>query len=138
MEARFVGDPNDNFSGPKIYPRCGIEFVKDEWTPIPDEHVEKLRGNSHFEVRDGKGPKAAPKEPKASEAPEPVVDIPAGASAFDPDGDGKVGGSTASPEKDALIAELEKIPGAEFDKRWGVTRLKAALDAAKFLSGEDD
>jgi len=48
---------------------------------------------------------------------------------FDPDGDESPGGSTASPEKDELIAQLTELK-ATFDKRWGVAKLRAALDAA--------
>src|SRR5688572_13414864 len=101
MEARFIGDPLDNFEGPRVITMYGASFVKDEWAPIDDmpaEHIAKLQWNSHFEVREGSG--KGQKRPAAAEKPpaeaEPTSDDkPSGASAFDPDGDGKVGGSTA-------------------------------------------
>lgn len=154
MEARFIGDPKDDFAGPKVINMYGVSFVKDAWTPLGDmkpEYVAKLEWNSHFEVRKATG--------KAEQRREIVAElVEAGAmvaNPFDHDGDGRPGGSAASPEKLALIAQLEKIPGADFKRTWGVPRLQAALDAItgakaddaaaaakteadKWLSGEDE
>ena len=50
-------------------------------------------------------------------------------AAFDGDGDGEAGGAVSSPEKDELIAQLTELK-ADFDGRWGVPKLRKALDAA--------
>jgi hypothetical protein len=57
------------------------------------------------------------------------VSLRAKLAAFDGDGDGEPGGAASSPEKDELIAQLTELK-ADFDGRWGVTRLRKALDAA--------
>jgi hypothetical protein len=45
--------------------------------------------------------------------------------------DGEVAHEAPPPdEKDALVTEAEAL-GIDVDKRWGVTRLKAEIDAAK-------
>ena len=50
---RFIGDPNDGFSGPDRMTWCGIEFSRDEWASVDDPAMaEKLDGNSHFECDD--------------------------------------------------------------------------------------
>lgn len=51
------------------------------------------------------------------------------ANPLDHDNDGEKGGSTASPEKDALMADLAAL-GVEFDGRLGVAKLRAMLDDA--------
>lgn len=60
---------------------------------------------------------------------EEVASLRAKLSAFDGDGDGEPGGTASSPEKDELIAQLTELK-ADFDGRWGVARLRKALDAA--------
>lgn len=49
---------------------------------------------------------------------------------MDPDGGGKIGGAVTNPQREALIAELEAL-NAQFDRRWGVAKLAAALEAVK-------
>ncbi len=136
MEARFIGDPQDDFAGPKTINMYGVSFVKDEWTPLGDmkpEHVAKLEWNTHFETRKAKG--------KTEQRREIVADLVESgamvANPFDQDGDGKPGGPVRSPEKDTLIAKLEKIPGADFKRTWGVPRLQAALDAMEASKADD-
>jgi hypothetical protein len=46
VKARFVGDPNDNYSGPEQITCWGVEFVKGEWTPVADKRFGR---HSHFE-----------------------------------------------------------------------------------------
>lgn len=46
MRARFIGDPNDGFSGPHTITVWGVEFVKDEWKDVEDERFGR---HSHFE-----------------------------------------------------------------------------------------
>lgn len=150
MKAKFIGDPNDNFDGPRVFPFRGIDFPKGKWVAVADEATfAKCALSNHFETS-GEAEEAAvePAEPElapeSADQPEPALDDPEPAadpepiSALDHDADGKPGGSTASPEKAAIIAELEAIPGAEFDGRWGVPKLQAALEAARFMNGDDD
>lgn len=46
MKARFVGDPNDGFSGPHKITVWGVDFVKDEWQKVTNP---KFARHSHFE-----------------------------------------------------------------------------------------
>ncbi len=50
MRARFIGDPNDNFSGPERITFWGVEFVKGEWERVTNP---RFATNNHFEVDDG-------------------------------------------------------------------------------------
>jgi hypothetical protein len=51
---KYVGDPNDGFSGPDFTIQHGITFRKNEVIDVPDKtdaekaNVKKLEGNSHF------------------------------------------------------------------------------------------
>lgn len=58
---KYVGDPNDRFSGPDVAVHHGVTFRKNEVVEVDDEATvkhptsgkelsvaEKLRGNSHF------------------------------------------------------------------------------------------
>lgn len=66
---RFIGDPNDNFSGPDVIDWQGFSVARDGWTEIPDEYAAKLAGNTHFEM---KAQKASEPAPEASDA-DPVT-----------------------------------------------------------------
>jgi hypothetical protein len=72
MKAKFIGDPNDGFSGPHELVQHGVTFVKGQWSEVPAEVFPKLARNSHFEVE---------------------------ADPLDHDGDGKKGGAKASATK---------------------------------------
>lgn len=48
---RFIGDPNDDGSGPDEIEWDGHVFRRDAWTEVPDDQCAKLRGNGHFEER---------------------------------------------------------------------------------------
>lgn len=48
---RFIGDPNDDGSGPDEIEWDGFVFGRDGWTEVPDDRCAKLRGNGHFEER---------------------------------------------------------------------------------------
>lgn len=50
MKAKFIGDPNDGFSGPASIEVGGQAFAKDQWAPVSDALGAKLKGHSHFEV----------------------------------------------------------------------------------------
>ena len=45
MRARFIGDPNDNFSGPERITFWGVEFVKGEWERVTNP---RFASNNHF------------------------------------------------------------------------------------------
>jgi len=165
MKARFIGDPNDNFSGPDVFPLRGVTFLKDKWTSVADVALfEKLLTHNHFETRDAGFVSIEPEVPtdetglkpwssdafydavratataEFATADQGVIAVagPDAFATFDRDGDGKPGGSNASDEKAALIAQLEAMPGAEFDGRWGVPKLRQALEAARFMAGDED
>ncbi len=139
MKARFTGDPLDNNSGPRTISLFGTTFQKGRWATIPDGYEGKIAGNSHFET--------AADDAKVSDATAAEVEDAAHAKTNPPDqdGDGESGGSTSSPEKDELIAKLEALAergaakGVEvkFDRRLGVPKLKAILEAAEFEIGEE-
>lgn len=144
MEARFIGDPKHGFSGPKVFPLFGVIFAKNVWTGVDKlsaGEVAKLEGNSHFQTRQDDAaepelPAAAEAEdgpadryPNLSEAQEAALDRTPG------DGDTSPGGSVS---KDELILRLEAIPGATFNRNWGVPKLTAALEQAQFIAGDED
>lgn len=155
MRAKFVGDPSDGFSGPNVYPFRGVNFPKGKWVGLTDaETFRKCEGSSHFETsnakaatvehasnaaQDNDGQQAAEQVEALTGEPDEDAFNGADPAAFDHDNDGAPGGSEpAGDEKSDLIAQLEAIPQAEFDKRWGVPRLQAALEAARFLAGDED
>lgn len=148
MKARFIGDPRDNFSGPDVFPLRGVVFIKDEWTSVADEDLfAKLQTHNHFETaEDGLKPfKADDFHAAVRETALAEFDINTG-EGFGAADQGVIVGEPApdvveeapADEKAQLIAELETIPGAEFDGRWGVPKLRQALEAAKFMAGDED
>lgn len=55
INARFVGDPADDFSGKSNVTMFGVDFEKGEFTRVEDpDAIRKIRGHSHFEV-EGEG-----------------------------------------------------------------------------------
>lgn len=139
MKARFIGDPLDNGSGPRTFVNFGITFRKGAWVAIPAHLEAKFRGNSHFETATDDAEVTDASAGDIEDAAEARVSPP------DQDGDGEPGGSTSSPEKDAIIAKLEAVAArgepkgieVKFDRRWGVPKLMAALEAAEFEVGKD-
>jgi hypothetical protein len=77
MRARFVGDPNDNGSGPSEIRAYGLDFEKGVWREVPDDFPLH---HSHFEVRGSSAP-------------------PQAVNPFDHDGDGRPGGSLPGPRR---------------------------------------
>lgn len=141
MKAQFIGDPRHNGDGPAVLRLHGVDFPKDQWVdPIPASLEAKLPGHSHFlTAESGEGGLVTVQAP---DAPlyvfgEGSTEVDPQFAAFDHDGDGAPGGSTASPEKDAVIQALEAYPGVKFDRRWGLQRLRAALEVAQFERGDD-
>lgn len=68
---KYVGDPNDEFSGPKVATHFGRSFVKDEPVELPDEDekiANKLANHSHFvDMSDKDASKAVDEKQKALE-----------------------------------------------------------------------
>lgn len=50
MRARFIGDPRNNGEGASALSFAGVEFIKDEWTPVSAALGKKLAKNDHFEL----------------------------------------------------------------------------------------
>lgn len=59
MKVKYIGDPNDNHSGPDVLNAFGQKFEKNKTVTISvsDEVAEKIAANSHFEVTPTKGDK---------------------------------------------------------------------------------
>lgn len=50
MKARFIGDPNDDFSGPQVLTSWGQSFEFGVWTDVTSDLGAKAATHSHFEV----------------------------------------------------------------------------------------
>jgi hypothetical protein len=53
MKAKFIGDPNDNFSGPQSFTAYGgLKIEKGKWVEVKDPDVfRKLEGHTHYETQ---------------------------------------------------------------------------------------
>lgn len=61
VQARFVGDPSQpGETVPDVMDAYGTTFEAGKFTEVSEEFADKVRGNSHFEVKGEK--KAAPPE----------------------------------------------------------------------------
>lgn len=71
---KYVGDPNDRFSGPDVAVHFGRTFVKNEVTELPDEDqkiADRLVNNSHFvDMTDREALKSVEDQKKALEKAE--------------------------------------------------------------------
>lgn len=66
---RFVGDPKDDFSGPRNMRMWGHNFVKDDYLEVPDSVAAKARTHSHFQIEgEGEDPHAGPAEGHPTDA----------------------------------------------------------------------
>lgn len=54
-KAKFIGDPNDDFSGPSIMTLWGYSFPKGEYIEISDTVANKVRTHNHFAVEGEEG-----------------------------------------------------------------------------------
>lgn len=68
MEVTFIGDPNDDFSGPAEVTVYGITFQKGDAVKVDGrtKDADKFRGHSHFEVIE-ESPKKAKQEKQEKE-----------------------------------------------------------------------
>lgn len=57
-KAKFIGDPNDDFSGPTRMLWQKVEFRKGKFVDVPDALVGKLRTHNHFVVEGDPDPTA--------------------------------------------------------------------------------
>lgn len=127
MRARFIGDPRRDGEGPSLLPFMGVVFIKGEWSEdLPEPVAKKVSGNSHFETSDD----AAPEVEVQAETSDISQDHDAEIEPLDHDGDGQKGGAVqVDQEVEALRADLTAL-SVDFDRRWGVKKLRAALEAA--------
>lgn len=59
MKVKYVGDPNDNYSGADEITAFGQKFIKNKTVDVKVDEATalKIAGNSHFEVTPTKGDK---------------------------------------------------------------------------------
>lgn len=141
MKARFIGDPNDNFSGPDVFPLRGVTFLKDKWTSVADEALfAKLQTHNHFETAEAGFVSIAPETVAVDLGNDMVIFTDTNGALPPPElpTSSDVTDEPATDEKAALIAELESFADAEFDRRWGVPKLRQALEAARFMAGDEE
>lgn len=61
VQARFIGDPSQPGEAvPDVMDAYGTTFEGGKFTEVSGEYADKVRGNSHFEVKGAK--KATPRE----------------------------------------------------------------------------
>lgn len=57
VQARFIGDPSQpDEVVPDLMDAYGTTFEKGKFSEVPAEFADKVRGNSHFEVKGEKKP----------------------------------------------------------------------------------
>lgn len=61
-KVKYVGDPNDDFSGPSTLRAHGHDFKKGELVEVPDSVAAKLAGHSHFR-KEGEDPEQTENSP---------------------------------------------------------------------------
>ena len=129
MRAKFIGDPNDDFSGPKVVRVKGEDFLKDQFVSVSDKLAGELAGHNHFVVEEGDAPSFHDAAPET---------LTRASRAMDGDDDGKAGGSLSKADTLARLQAL-KDKGAEldFDPKWGLPKLRGLLEAAEFEHCDD-
>lgn len=121
MKAKFVGDPNDDFSGPKVLNLAGTYFPKDRFVGVSDELASTLSTHNHFEVEKGDAPAYVPSEADvASTAPKAPAE-PTGKALT----------------KAEVLERLKAYPDAEYDPSSTVTVLRGVLEDAEFAAGDE-
>lgn len=135
MKAKFIGDPNDDFSGPKVLRLAHgptakpviVHFPKDQFVGLPQELEEAVSGNNHFEVEEGDAPAyEGPLEPTRA------------ARALDGDESGKMGGSFTKAQTISKLQALQaEHPEVTFDPKASLAVLRGVLEEAEFEYGDD-
>ena len=68
VQARFIGDPNNpGEQVPDLMDAYGTTFKAGKFTEVPAEFADKVRGNSHFEVKGEKKPEPVVEEGETAE-----------------------------------------------------------------------
>lgn len=115
-KARFVGDPNDNFSGPDAFEWEGLEFSRTKWTEVPDGLALRLSKHNHYECEQASTP-----TPVANMA---SMDVTETAETFVSEKQ-----NPRDPVRERLLAQANDL-GLQIDGRWGLPRLQRTVDEA--------
>lgn len=131
MKAKYIGDPTDDFSGPRVA-RMGygkgaditvVSFPRDQFVNLPQQLEEKLKANREFVVEEGDAPAYAGPEPEVRAKPTATK---------------AVGGAS----KAEVLAKLESLAAEHadviFDPKWGLPKLRGVLEEAEFAYGDED
>lgn len=128
MKARYLGNPSPEDDGPRRVGFAGKTFPRSlfvDVTDVPAGLLAKLQANPFFEVSEDALTGAEAKALEELEVPPEPVAAPA-----------------AGNDKASLIVALEAIkakhPETVFDPKWGVPKLKSALEEARFLHDDED
>lgn len=132
MKAKFVGDPNDDGSGPKVcrmgYGPSGkptlVYFPRDKFVGVPAQLEEMIAGHNHFETEEGVAELYVPSDddvPRAKRDP------------LDHDSSGKKGGSLSKVETLRRLEALQaEHPELSFDPKATLPALRGILEDAEF------
>lgn len=134
MKAKFIGDPNDDGSGPRVLrmsfgPTPQSQkiylFPLNQFVGVPESVGEKLQTNNHFEVENGDAPAYdGPVEPTRAEREKA--------------GRAEKGSAKGKDELLERLAALKaEHPEIEFDAKWGAPKLRGVLEEAEFVYGDD-
>lgn len=137
MKAKYLGHPALRDESPRTVAFAGVTFPRNHFVDVPDTISEKLeaklRGNPAFEVSDEPLTDA---EREAAAAASSAFPAATEGGAAEPD----LGGL----DKPALLLRLaelkEKHPETpiEYSDKMGVPKLRAVLEGALFLIGDED
>jgi hypothetical protein len=134
MKAKFIGDPNDDGSGPKVC-RLGhgptgapsyAYFPRDRFVGVPPALESAIAGNNHFATEEGDAEPYVPDEAATHRDP------------LDHDRNGRKGGRLGKTEAIARLTALKvEHPDLEFDEKWNAKKLQATLEEAEFEYGDE-
>lgn len=133
MKAKYLGSPTQDEDGPRRVGFGGKSFPRGVFIDVSDmdeKPLAKLKVHPNFEVS----------EEPLSDDDVTAAEVVNGSPVVS--GDEAEAGATTD-DKIAIISKLEALQAAHpeatvtFDGRWGVPKLKAALEAAQFELGDD-
>jgi hypothetical protein len=139
MKARYIDQAE---GAPRRVRFAGLSFPLNVFIDVSEIDTKlqgKLRGNPTFEVSDDEITEADEAALKAAD----TAAMPTGNPHSGDDDDDDADGGSGSADKDALLDELDTLHGkhpdkVKFDRRWGVPKLKQALEDARFAIGDDE
>lgn len=112
---KYVGDPNDEFSGPKVAVHFGKTFVKDEPVELEDEEqkiADRLANHSHFvDMSDTDATKEVEAKQKAIEKAEAEKAKQADAQRKQDEKDEAARAKAAAANPDSPAATAPRPPG---------------------------